>query len=168
MDPLHNRVSATKHQHGKHQHGKHLTDNNQVTGAPSYLSTLWIWAKEWIDPLTASKLMMLKEDEVLPILATYIDAANIPKKYEGEYGFEHGRQPDLGPAIDEIVDWLAPCSSSFTAGSMKLVFSSIEVRLAAAAGSIDGTQRTLLAGIVHPDRLVTTQSDDAAGGANKM
>lgn len=120
MDPLHNRVSATKH-----KHGKHLTDNNQVTGAPSYLPRLWIWAKDWIDPLTASKLMMPTEDEVLPILAMYIDAANIPKKYEGEYGFEHGRQPDLDPAIDEIIDWLAPCSSSFPAGSMKLVFSSI-------------------------------------------
>ena len=99
--------------------------------------------------------MILKEDEVLPTLTSYIDIADIPKKYGGEHGFEHGMQPDLDPAINEIIQWLAPCSGSFPAGPMKLVSSSIGVRLAAATGTIDGTQRTLLAGIVHPDRLVT-------------
>ena len=111
---------------------------------------------------------MLKEDEVLPILASFIDVANIPKKYGGEHSFEHGMQPDLDPAINEIIDWLAPCSGSLPAGPMKLVFSSIGVRLAAATGSIDGTQRTLLAGIVHPDRLVATQADDAADDTSRV
>ncbi|KAL9070719.1 MAG: hypothetical protein Q9161_004652 [Pseudevernia consocians] len=133
-----------------------ILDRVIVIGAPSYLPTLWKWAKDWIDPVTASKLMILKEDQVLPTLASYIDVANIPKKYGGEHGFEHGMQPDLDPAINGIIDWLAPCSGSFPAGPMKLVFSSIGMRLAEATGSIDGTQRTLLAGIVHPDRLVTT------------
>ena len=119
-----------------------------------------------MDPITASKLMIVKDDEVLPTLASYIDVPNIPKKYGGEHSFELGMQPDADPAIIEIVDWLAPCSGSFPAGPMKLVFSSIGVRLAVATGSVDGTQRTLLAGIVHPNRLVTMQTDDAARGAN--
>lgn len=112
--------------------------------------------------------MILKEPEVLPILASYIDIANIPKKYGGEHGFEHVMQPDLDPAFNEIIDWLAPCSGSFPAGPTKLVFSSIGVRLAVATGSADGSQRTLLVGIVHPNRLVTTQLDDAVGDANRM
>lgn len=98
--------------------------------------------------------MILKEDEVLSTLASYIDIANIPKKYGGEHDFEHGMQPDLDTAISETIDWLAPCSGSFPAGPIKLVFSSIGMRLAVATGSIDGVQRTLLAGIVHPHRLV--------------
>lgn len=130
-----------------------ILDRVIVIGAPSYLPTLWKWAKDWIDPLTASKLMILKDDEVLPTLASYIDVANIPEKYGGEHGFEHGMQPDLDPAIKEIIDWLAPCSGSFPAGPMKLVFSSIGVRVAAATGTTDGNQRTLLAGIVHPNRF---------------
>ena len=112
-----------------------------------------------MDPLTASKLMILKKDEVLPTLSSHIDIANIPKKYGGEHSFEHGMQPDLDPAIKEIIDWLAPCNGSFPAGPMKLVSSSIGARLAVATGSVDGTPRTLLAGIVHPDRSVTTESN---------
>lgn len=104
----------------------------------------------------------------MPTLASYIDVANIPKKYGGEHGFEHGMQPDLDPEINEIIDWLAPCSGSFPTGPMKLVFSSIGVRLAAATGTTDGNQRTLLSGIVHPDRLVSMQSEDATGDANRM
>lgn len=109
-----------------------------------------------MDPLTASKLMILNEDEVLPMLSLYIDGVNIPKKYGGEHSFEHGMQPDLDPAIQKIIDWLVPCNGSFPAGPMKLISSSIGVRIAAATGSINGLQRTLLAGIVHPGRLVTT------------
>ena len=113
-----------------------------------------------MDPLTPSKIMILNEDEVLPTLSLYIDAFNIPKKYGGEHGFEHSMQPDLDPAIQEIIDWLAPCHGSFLAGPMKLISSSIGVRMAAATGSIDGLQRTLLAGIVLPDWLLTTQPED--------
>ena len=51
---------------------------------------------------------------------------------------------------------------------MKLVSSSIGARLAVATGSVDGTTRTLLAGIVHPDWSMTTRSDNAAGDADRM
>ena len=112
--------------------------------------------------------MILKEDEVLPTLSSHIDLANIPKRYGGEHNFEHGMQPDLDPAIKEIVDWLEPCNGSFPAGPMKLVSSSIGARLAVATGSVNGTQRTLLAGIVHPDHSMTTRSDNASGEANRM
>ena len=112
--------------------------------------------------------MILKEDEVLPILESCIDAVNIPKKYGGEHGFDHGMQPDLDPAINEIIDWLTPCNGSFPPGPMKLVFSSIGVRLAVATGSNDGAQRTLLTGVVHPNRSVTTQSDVAPINAERV
>lgn len=121
-----------------------------------------------MDPLTASKLVILKEDEVLPTLSTHIDIANIPKRYGGIHNFKHGMQPDLDPAIKDIIDWLAPCNRSFPTGPMKLVSSSIGARLAVATGSVDGTQRTLLAGIVHPDRSMTTRSNNAAGDADTM
>ena len=120
-----------------------------------------------MDPLTASKIMILNEDEVLPTLALYIDAVDIPKKYGGEHNLEHGMQPDLDPAIQEIIDWLAPCHGSFPAGPMKLISSCIGVRMATATGSTDGLQRTLLAGIVLPDRLLTTQPEDAVNIADR-
>lgn len=118
-----------------------------------------------MDPLTASKLIIPKEDEVWSTLSSHIDIANIPKRYGGEHNFVHGMQPDLDPAIKEMIDWLTPCTGSLPEGPMKLVSSSIGARLAVATGSVDGTQRTLLAGIVHPDRSMTTRSNKAAGDA---
>lgn len=115
-----------------------------------------------------SKLIVPKEDEVSPTLASYIDLANIPEKYGGEHGFEHGMQPDLGPAIDEIIDWLAPCSGSFPVGPMKLVSCPIGVRLAVSTGSTNGIQRSFLAGIVHPNRSISTESVNATSDANTM
>ena len=95
-----------------------------------------------MDLLTASKIMIPKEDEVLPTLSLYIDAVNILNKYGGQHSFEHGMQPDLDPAIQEIIDWLAPCHGSFPAGPMKLVSSCIGVRMAVAMGRTDGLHRT--------------------------
>ena len=92
-----------------------------------------------MDSLTASKIMILKGNEVLPTLSSHIDIANIPKRYGGEHNFGHGMQPDLDPAIKEIIDWLAPCNGSFPEGPMKLVCSSIGARLAVATGSVDAT-----------------------------
>ena len=112
--------------------------------------------------------MLLRQDEVFPTLTSHIDVANIPRKYGGEHAFEHGMQPDLDPAITQIVDWLAPCDGSFPAGPMKLVFSAIGVRLAVATGSVDGNQRTLLAGILHPNKPLAMQSDDATDNANRI
>ena len=121
-----------------------------------------------MDPVTASKLMILKEDEVLPTLSSHIDIANIPKRYGGEHNYEHGMQPDLDPAFKEIIDWLEPCNGSSPAGPMKLVSSSSGARLAVATGSVNGTQRTLVAGIVHPGRSMTMQSDNAAGESDTV
>lgn len=51
---------------------------------------------------------------------------------------------------------------------MKLLSSAIGVRVAAAMGSEDGAQRTLLSGIVHPHRLVAMQPDEAIDVVDRL
>lgn len=79
--------------------------SNQIIGAPAFFSTVWAWVKRWFDPVTVSKIFILSHSEVLPTLSSYIDPANIPRKYGGTLDFGWGDMPNLDPVIRDTADW---------------------------------------------------------------
>lgn len=88
--------------------GYALTTNDlptQIIGAPAFFSTVWAWVKRWFDPVTVSKIFILSHAEVLPVLSSFIDPANIPKQYGGTLDFNWGQPPNLDPAIRDAADW---------------------------------------------------------------
>lgn len=88
--------------------GHALTTNDRLTqiiGAPAFFSTVWTWVKRWFDPVTVSKIFILSHAEVLPVLSSFIDPANIPKQYGGTLDFNWGQAPNLDPVIRDAADW---------------------------------------------------------------
>lgn len=55
--------------------------------------------------MTVSKIFILSHSEVLPVLTSFIDPANIPKQYGGTLDFAWGQAPNLDPAIRDAADW---------------------------------------------------------------
>ena len=101
------------------------------------MPTIWDWVKGWIDPVTASKIRYLKSGEVLTTLPTFIDRANVPKKYGGELNWECGMLPDLDPAIKELLNGM-----EYPLGPLKWIGGEGVGRIAVAVGSVDGKKRT--------------------------
>ena len=99
--------------------------------------------KKWIDPKTASKLVILTPDEVLPTLSTLIDIVNIPKEYGGGFEFRHGMMPDLDTGISNQVEWLSEPAGSLPEGPMKWIMDNEGKRTAVAVGQVKGMTRLL-------------------------
>ncbi|KAG8168040.1 hypothetical protein KVR01_003729 [Diaporthe batatas] len=86
-------------------HYPETLDRIFIIGAPAFFSTVWAWVKRWFDPVTVSKIFILGHHEVLPVLSSYIDPANIPRKYGGTLDFAWGDMPNLDPVIRDAADW---------------------------------------------------------------
>ncbi|KKY35862.1 putative sec14 cytosolic factor [Diaporthe ampelina] len=86
-------------------HYPETLDRIFVIGAPAFFSTVWAWVKRWFDPVTVSKIFILSPPEVLPVLTSFIDPANIPRQYGGTLDFAWGQAPNLDPAIRDAADW---------------------------------------------------------------
>ncbi|MCJ1479454.1 hypothetical protein MMC13_008140 [Lambiella insularis] len=117
-----------------------ILDRVLIIGAPSYFPTIWSWIKNWVDPNTVSKLFILTPDEVLPTLKQYIDVANIPQRFGGEFDYQHGMQPNIDPVIAKIMSWVPP-SASLPMGPMKWVDTGKNKRMAVAIGTSEGQAR---------------------------
>ncbi|PYH40160.1 CRAL-TRIO domain-containing protein [Aspergillus saccharolyticus JOP 1030-1] len=70
-----------------------------VCNAPVYFSTVWAIVKNFIDPVTADKMVFLNDSQVYPALETIIDHANIPQQFGGALPVTHGMPPDLDPDL---------------------------------------------------------------------
>lgn len=55
--------------------------------------------------MTVSKIFILSHSEVLPVLSSFIDPANIPKQYGGTLDFAWGQAPNLDPVIRDAAEW---------------------------------------------------------------
>ena len=117
-----------------------LTTILQIIGAPSYFPTIWGWIKKWVDPNTMEKLCILTQEEVLPTLQQYVEMANIPKRFGGNFDFYHGMQPQLDPVIADMLSWQPP-NSQMPPGPMKWVDEGSGKRAAVAVGSGSGRIR---------------------------
>ena len=108
--------------------------------APSYYPTIWGWVGKWVDPGTMEKLKILTADEVMPTLQQYVEMADIPKKYGGEFESYHGMEPALDAAISDTLEWQAS-HASLPQGPMKWVDEGWGRRAALAVGSNEGKDR---------------------------
>lgn len=86
-------------------HYPETLDRIFVIGAPFFFSTVWGWIKRWFDPITVSKIFILSAHEVKPVLESFIEPRNIPKKYGGELDFSFGQLAGPDPAWDGVVQW---------------------------------------------------------------
>ncbi|TQS32408.1 hypothetical protein Golomagni_07274, partial [Golovinomyces magnicellulatus] len=86
-------------------HYPETLDRIFIIGAPMFFSTVWGWIKRWFDPITVSKIFVLGSHEVKPVLESFIEPKNIPKKYGGELDFEFGSLPISDPAWEGSVQW---------------------------------------------------------------
>jgi hypothetical protein len=113
----------------------------QIIGAPGFFPTVWGWIKKWFDPITTSKIFIISAADVKKTLETFIDPANIPKKYGGELDFEFGDMPVLDPHFNEVMTW-ENGNTTFPHGPMywKKGEKEDEVELIA-VGSVDEKER---------------------------
>ncbi|KAF3022267.1 hypothetical protein E8E15_007255 [Penicillium rubens] len=101
--------------------------------------TIWRFLKAWVDPRTAEKIVVLMESEVLPTLREYIDDANIPANFGGEFQFTHGMLPDLDDNIQQLLN--SGSSKSLPPGPLKWIKDSDGRQTALAVGSKSGSVR---------------------------
>ncbi|KAJ2991237.1 hypothetical protein NUW58_g343 [Xylaria curta] len=75
-----------------------VVDKIYVLNAPSYFSKVWALIKGFIDPKTATKLVIVHPPDVLTTLLETIDIECIPERYGGKSGGEYG----LVPRVDGL------------------------------------------------------------------
>ncbi|PHH76223.1 hypothetical protein CDD80_1709 [Ophiocordyceps camponoti-rufipedis] len=76
-----------------------------ILNAPSYVGVMWNWVRSWLDPVTASKVVILKAHEVKPALEAYIHPSNIPVRYGGTLDCDFSDGPVLDDSLRAVVEW---------------------------------------------------------------
>jgi hypothetical protein len=76
-----------------------------IIGAPYFFSTVWGWIKRWFDPVTVSKIFILSDHDVLPVLTTFMDLEDIPKAYGGKLEWHFFDEPAWDDEIKRKVQW---------------------------------------------------------------
>ena len=98
------------------------------------------------------KLCILTREEVLPTLQQYVEMANIPKRFGGDFDFYHGMEPKLDPVIADMLSWQPP-NSQIPKGPMKWIDESRGKRTAVAVGSSQGRIREDKIAVLRPKSL---------------
>lgn len=101
---------------------------------------MWNIVKNFVDPRTAEKLVVLKSAEVYSTLEKCIDHVNIPKQFGGEFVFQNGMLHDLDEGIRQTLSWINS-ESSLPPGPLKWIEDG-EDRKAIATGCVGGIERT--------------------------
>ncbi|PFH57738.1 hypothetical protein XA68_14647 [Ophiocordyceps unilateralis] len=76
-----------------------------IVCAPPYVGIMWSWVKSWLDPVTASKVVILKTQDVKPALESFIDLSSIPVRYGGTLDSDFSNGPVLDESLRNAVDW---------------------------------------------------------------
>lgn len=75
-----------------------------MLNASSYFGTVWGFLSKWIDPKTASKLVIVPQNEVTATLEEEIDGNSIPMQFGGNCQFKHGMSPRLDESLKRAID----------------------------------------------------------------
>lgn len=86
-------------------HYPETLDRIFIIGAPMFFSTVWGWIKRWFDPVTVSKIFILQEHDILPVLTSFMDVKDIPKNYGGELEWDFFDEPAWDDEIKRICQW---------------------------------------------------------------
>ncbi|RAK95858.1 SEC14 family lipid-binding protein [Aspergillus ibericus CBS 121593] len=112
-----------------------------VGNAPFYFPKIWAFLKNFIDPVTAEKLVITKSGDVYETLLKGMDHDVIPSQFGGGFQFTTGMLPDLDEGIRQGLQWTDSSKEGLPPGPIKWREDG-EGRRAVATGSIDGQQRT--------------------------
>jgi hypothetical protein len=112
-----------------------------VLNAPAYFSRIWSVLKSWVNPRTASKLVVVPRGEVLAVLSERIETSAIPVRFGGELEFEHGDLPRLDAATREALEWVVESEARLPPGPLKWGITPEGRRAVIAVGTVDGKER---------------------------
>ncbi|KAI1170778.1 CRAL/TRIO domain protein [Nemania sp. FL0916] len=113
-----------------------VVDKIYVLNAPPYFPRIWAFIKGFVDPRTASKLVIVTPSDILTTLLEVIDIESIPERYGGKSKAQNGRIPPVDGlqgllGIDELPD-----------GPIKWIMKEQGNRAAVAVGAREGERRT--------------------------
>jgi hypothetical protein len=120
-------------------HYPETLDRIFIIGAPYFFPTVWGWIKRWFDPITTSKIFILSQSDMKSTLESFIEPANIPKKYGGELDFNWCDTPVYDPALNDVITWKNGYETLPT-GPMFWRDQGDHIELEA-VGAVDGKQR---------------------------
>ncbi|KFX98572.1 hypothetical protein V495_03644 [Pseudogymnoascus sp. VKM F-4514 (FW-929)] len=120
-------------------HYPETLDRIFIIGAPYFFPTVWGWIKRWFDPITTSKIFILTQSDMKSTLESFIEPANIPKKYGGELDFNWCDPPVYDPALNDVITWKNGYETLPT-GPMYWRDQGDHIELEA-VGAVDGKQR---------------------------
>ncbi|TRX88875.1 hypothetical protein FHL15_010218 [Xylaria flabelliformis] len=141
-------------------HYPETLDRIFIIGAPYFFSTVWGWIKRWFDPVTVSKIFILSEQDVLPVLTTFLDVEDIPKRYGGKLEWDFFDEPAYDDEIKRIMTW-EDGYTTFPPGPCRWEISEDGTRVnCIAVGSKDGQDRRVRVGSVP--KAWQPKSDTAA------
>ncbi|KAI1078181.1 CRAL-TRIO domain-containing protein [Whalleya microplaca] len=86
-------------------HYPETLDRIFIIGAPMFFSTVWGWIKRWFDPVTVSKIFILNDHDVLPVLTSFMHMKDIPKHYGGDLDWDFFDEPAWDDEILRICKW---------------------------------------------------------------
>jgi len=109
----------------------------QIIGAPSYFSKIWACIKGWIHHVTASKLVFLSPQVVLPTLEQFIDSENIPQAFGGASILEAEKPLSLDSALENLFTWWVSSRPGLPPGLLRWVKKSDGRHVAAAPGTTE-------------------------------
>lgn len=70
-----------------------------------FFSTVWGWIKRWFDPVTVSKIFILQDHDVLPVLTSFMHMKDIPKIYGGELEWDFFDEPAWDDEVERVCQW---------------------------------------------------------------
>ncbi|KAI0021592.1 CRAL-TRIO domain-containing protein [Xylariomycetidae sp. FL0641] len=83
-------------------HYPETLDRIFIIGAPYFFSTVWGWVKRWFDPVTVSKIFILSDADVMPVLTQFMEVSAIPKAYGGQLEWTFFDEPAWDAEIRRI------------------------------------------------------------------
>ncbi|KAI4864770.1 CRAL/TRIO domain-containing protein [Hypoxylon rubiginosum] len=86
-------------------HYPETLDRIFIIGAPMFFSTVWGWIKRWFDPVTVSKIFILQDHDVLPVLTSFMHLKDIPKNYGGELEWDFFDEPAWDDEVERVCQW---------------------------------------------------------------
>ncbi len=76
----------------------------------------------------------------MSILKEHINISDIPKRFGGDFEYQHGMQPDLDSMVADLLTWVPP-NASLPMGPLKWVNEGKGKRGVIAVGSCEGREK---------------------------
>ncbi|KAM0236632.1 hypothetical protein ACHAP5_009318 [Fusarium lateritium] len=112
----------------------------QVLNAPVYFEKIWGLLSKFVDPRTASKLVIVPYGSTLSTLTARMGIESIPAEYGGKFEYQPGMPPRLDQGILDHLEWKSP-GDRMPEGPVKWSENQDGGRVLLATGSVDGERR---------------------------